>query len=99
MAMPRSRGGNWSTRLPPIHTSPWVGLSRPAMMRNSVVLPQPEAPSSTMNSWSAMGQVDRVQGREGPKALGDTLDENLSHGGLSLSFCRADRTGKGPIPL
>jgi hypothetical protein len=54
MAMPRSRGASPSTRRPPIRTSPLVAVSSPATMRSSVVLPQPEAPSSTRNSWSRM---------------------------------------------
>ena len=58
MAMPRARGGRWSTRRSPIQTSPALGVSSPAMMRRSVVLPQPEAPSSTMNSRSATVEVD-----------------------------------------
>src|SRR5689334_3126496 len=38
------------TTLPPIRRSPLVCCSRPQMMRRNVVLPQPEGPSSTMNS-------------------------------------------------
>src|SRR5690349_11183646 len=40
------------TTLPPISRSPLVCCSRPQMMRRNVVLPQPEGPSSTMNSPS-----------------------------------------------
>src|SRR3974390_530867 len=52
MAMPRARGGISLTTSPSISTSPEVGFSRPAMMRNSVVLPHPDGPSSPMNSPS-----------------------------------------------
>ena len=41
---------------------PSVGSSRPATIFSSVLLPQPEGPSSVTNSPSAIGQVDRLQG-------------------------------------
>src|SRR5579864_9186614 len=47
--MPRSLPG-WVTISPLTNTWPLVGLSRPAIMRSSVDLPQPEGPSSTRNS-------------------------------------------------
>ncbi len=71
MAMPRSRGGRWSTRRSPIQTSPVVGVSSPAMIRSSVVLPQPEAPSSTMNSWSRIVRSIECSAWNWPKRLGD----------------------------
>src|SRR3970040_2427441 len=52
MAMLRERGGRSVTAVSPINTSPRVGDSRPAIMRNRVVLPQPEGPSRTRNSPS-----------------------------------------------
>src|SRR5690242_20420957 len=52
MATPRARGGMSFTIEPPIRMSPLVCFSRPQMMRRNVVLPQPEGPSSTMNSPS-----------------------------------------------
>src|SRR6185437_195024 len=55
--MPRARGGMSLTTLPSMMTSPVVCLSSPAMMRRKVVLPQPEGPSSTMNSPS---ETDRL---------------------------------------
>src|SRR3954451_10914562 len=39
-----------SASSPSIRTSPASGQSRPAMIRNSVVLPEPEGPSSASNS-------------------------------------------------
>src|SRR5690606_23290273 len=50
----RSRGGTSSTRRSPMRISPRVGSSSPAIIRIVVVLPQPEGPSSTRNSRSAM---------------------------------------------
>src|SRR6478609_9682248 len=52
MATPRARGGVSLTTWPPIRISPLVCCSSPQMMRRKVVLPQPDGPSSTMNSPS-----------------------------------------------
>src|SRR5918999_1865209 len=54
MATCRARGGSPLTTFPPIRTSPSVASSSPAMVRRSVVLPQPEGPSSTRYSPSAV---------------------------------------------
>src|SRR2546425_1266231 len=51
--MPRALGGTSpSTRSPPMSISPDVGRSSPAIIRSSVVFPEPEEPSSTRNSPS-----------------------------------------------
>src|SRR5690606_12677768 len=50
IAVSRAFGASLSTRRSPNHTSPWVGSSKPAIIRSSVVLPQPEGPSS-VTSW------------------------------------------------
>src|ERR671918_1946702 len=52
MATWRARGGRPLTTLPPISTSPAVASSSPAIVRSSVVLPQPEGPSRTRYSPS-----------------------------------------------
>ena len=54
MAMSRSFGGAMFTSLSPIHSSPEVIDSSPAIMRNSVDLPQPDGPTSTTKAPSAM---------------------------------------------
>src|SRR5438309_5145810 len=57
MAIPRARGGTSpSTRWSPMWISPEVGRSSPAIMRSSVVFPEPEEPSRTRNSPS---RIDR----------------------------------------
>src|SRR5919197_5412158 len=56
MAMSRSFGGTSFTTSPPIRMSPSVMSSRPAIMRSVVVLPQPDGPTSTTNSLSAMSR-------------------------------------------
>src|SRR5689334_7909673 len=47
--MPRCGAGP-AIGVPHIRASPEVGVSKPAMMRNNVDFPQPEAPMSVMNS-------------------------------------------------
>src|SRR6266480_2075810 len=54
MAMSRSIGASSLTILSPIRISPDVMVSSPATMRNVVVLPQPDGPTSTRNSLSRM---------------------------------------------
>ena len=57
MPMPRSLGSSQVTFLPLIQIWPSVMSSRPAMQFSSVDLPQPDGPSSTMNSPSAMSRL------------------------------------------
>src|SRR5512143_2368815 len=52
--MSRSFGATRFTTLEPIAISPSEISSSPAIMRNSVDLPQPDGPTSTQNSSSAM---------------------------------------------
>src|SRR4051795_8574743 len=56
MAMSRSLGATSLTIRPPISTVPALGLSRPATMLSSVDLPQPEGPTSTVNSPLSMSR-------------------------------------------
>src|SRR5664279_5281209 len=52
--MSRSFGGMRLTTFAPMVTSPCVISSSPAIMRSNVDLPQPEGPTRTLNSPSAM---------------------------------------------
>src|SRR6266511_1533988 len=54
--MLRSLGGTSVTSSPPISTSPSLTSSSPAIMRSVVLLPQPDGPTSTTNSLSAMSR-------------------------------------------
>ena len=54
MAMSRALGARSFTTVPSIATVPAVIGSRPAIMRRSVDLPQPEGPTRTMNSPSSI---------------------------------------------
>ena len=54
MAMSRSAGSSRLTTRGPMAISPPVISSRPATMRSKVLLPQPEGPTMTTNSPSAI---------------------------------------------
>src|SRR3712207_108647 len=56
MAMSRSRGGMSFTTAPPMEISPDDISSSPAIMRSVVDLPQPDGPTSTTNSLSAISR-------------------------------------------
>ena len=56
MAMSRSFGGMLLTTRSPIWIVPALMVSRPAIMRSKVDLPQPEGPTSTVNSPLSMSR-------------------------------------------
>src|SRR5512141_137208 len=66
MAIRRSRGERWFTRAPPIRISPDVGVSRPAIMRKSVVFPEPEGPRKTRNSPSSVARLTSLTAPSSP---------------------------------
>ena len=69
MAMSRSLGGTSLTTLPPMEMVPPVTSSRPATIRSAVDLPQPEGPTSTMNSPSRMSRSSPSMTRTSPNRL------------------------------
>ncbi|MNL65585.1 hypothetical protein D3C87_1899340 [compost metagenome] len=54
MLVGRRFGGVPITDCPSMRISPVLGVSNPAIERSSVVLPQPDGPSSEKNSPAAM---------------------------------------------
>src|SRR3954454_8411999 len=70
MAMSRSLGGRSLTTSSPMRRSPSVTVSSPATIRRAVDFPQPDAPTSTSISPSAMS---RVRSRIPTWPLGYTL--------------------------
>src|SRR3990172_6331204 len=56
MAIFLARGGKSLTTCPPMRISPAVGSSSPAIIRRSVVFPQPDGPSRTRNSPSLVAR-------------------------------------------
>jgi hypothetical protein len=53
MPTPRLPGGSWSMGAPSTSTRPASALMKPATVRSSVVLPQPEGPRSARISLGA----------------------------------------------
>src|SRR6266550_8911063 len=69
IAMCRSRGGRSETSRSPIRTVPPSIRSRPARHRSSVVFPQPDGPSRTMNSPSRTSRSTSLRAIVFPKTL------------------------------
>src|SRR2546426_10664589 len=70
MAIPRARGGTSpSTRWSPMWISPDVGRSGPAIIRSSVVFPEPEEPSRTRNSPSRIERSTPSTAWRSPKCF------------------------------
>src|SRR2546427_1642813 len=68
--MPRALGGTSpSTRSPPMSISPDVGRSSPAIIRSSVVFPEPEEPSRTRNSPSPIERSTPSTAWRSPKCF------------------------------
>src|SRR4029077_635086 len=61
-----SRGVRSFTTLPPIRISPAVGVSRPAIIRKSVVFPEPEGPRKTRNSPSRVSRSTSLTAPSSP---------------------------------
>src|SRR5438045_6657088 len=67
--MCRSRGGRSDTSRSPMRTVPPSIRSRPARQRSSVVFPQPDGPSRTMNSPSRTSRSKSLSATVLPKTL------------------------------
>src|SRR5260370_41452461 len=67
--MPRVLGSRCVTSAPSISMMTESVSSRPAMAFNSVVLPQPDGPSSTVKSPASIGRSMFLRTRNGPKDL------------------------------
>src|SRR4029453_6704219 len=65
----RRCGGTATIFSPSSNMRPSVGVSKPASMRNSVVLPHPDGPSSAKNSACAMSSVRAPTAVTAPKCL------------------------------
>ena len=78
MPMSRRCTGMWVTSSPPTMMRPSSGVSKPAIIRSVVVLPQPEGPSSAKNSPGCDRQVDAVDhARLAVEALLDAFEANI----------------------
>src|SRR5262245_3170480 len=91
----RSMGGKSLTISSPIQTSPLVACSRPAAMRTTVVLPEPDGPTTTMNSPSAIARPSVSTAVVPPgKALVSCLKSSLAIACSRLSV----RSDQIPVP-
>src|SRR6202046_3073858 len=86
MAMSRSRGGTSLPPSPPIQISPREISSSPAIIRNVVDLPQPDGPTRTTNSWSAISRSMPFTACTPPSYILTTLRTETS--AMVLSFPR-----------
>ena len=69
MLIGRAQGGVAAMSVPSSSRRPESGASKPAMMRSSVDLPEPEPPRRAKNSPSAMVRSSASSASVGPKRL------------------------------
>src|SRR5258706_6617342 len=89
--MSRSFGATLLTTRAPIFTSPPEISSRPATMRRSVLLPQPEGPTRTQNSPSAIDTSTPCTTSVEPNVLRTALRVTAAMGSVYLGL--GDRCG------
>src|SRR5688500_10635809 len=96
--MSRSLGWTRFTTRPPISISPALMFSRPAIIRSSVDLPQPEGPTSTQNSPSSMATSTPRTTSVGPKDFRTCLRATLAILFAGRILClRHHRGGEGGL--
>ena len=86
----RSCGSTGAMSRPPSRMRPSSGVSKPASMRSSVVLPQPLGPSSAKNSPALMSSESRSTARKLPNFLPPPR--------CGAAACRSDSAGGGLPP-
>src|SRR5580692_7338860 len=84
MAMSRSFGATELTILPSMRISPSLALSSPAIMASSVDLPQPDGPTSAMNSPVCASRSIPLRTSTEPKRL--VSRETVSVAMIALSL-------------
>src|SRR6266545_6462679 len=94
--MSRSRGARSLTTRPPMRMSPPVISSRPATIRSAVVFPQPEGPTRTTNSPSAISRLKSRTAGVAPKTL---VTWTSSMAATALAPHRACREPEGDAAL
>src|SRR5262245_5538982 len=94
MATSRSRGERFVTTRSPIETSPPVITSRPAIIRRSVDFPQPDGPTSTMNSPLVIVRLTSSTARTPPAYSFVTPSSLIS--AIWLSLPHSPHLDRGP---
>src|SRR3954471_17678292 len=94
----RRCGGTAPMSSPSSRMRPEVGVSNPASIRSSVVLPQPEGPSSAKNSLCMMSSVTALTAGTPPKRLLTSSKRTSAGPPLSAidSLVHADASGQAP---
>ena len=82
MPVLRLCGGSVSMRCSPNRMRPASSSQNPATMRSSVVLPQPDGPSSVKNSPSRTAIDTSSTARTVPKRARDAVDRDRGHANL-----------------
>src|ERR1041384_808458 len=99
MLVGRLLGGVNAMSSPPMMIWPEVGVSRPEIMRRSVVLPQPDGPRSAKNSFGAMSKDTSSTAVTPPgkalvtlrmETIGSDMMSTLARFGGRLQFHRKD---------
>src|SRR3954451_5741119 len=99
MARPRSAGPISFERLPSISSSPSLISSRPAIIRNRLVLPQPDGPTKTTNSWSGTSRSTPLIASKAPKNLRTPRIDMGAIPGLLCLFDGAERQALDQLAL
>src|SRR5829696_240292 len=92
--MSRSRGAIRLTSRSPMNTEPDEIASSPASIRNAVVLPEPDGPTRTMNSPSAMSRDNERTASTEPNRLPTSSKRTPAISGSSRAYLR-----EGPLAL
>src|SRR5579884_2733252 len=74
--------------------SPEVMSSKPATIFSSVLLPQPEGPSRTRNSWSATVRLTSSTALTSPYRLVTSTNSTCATNHLPTNLDRSDRHGR-----
>src|SRR3954462_4743730 len=99
--MSRSRGASRLTTRSPIDISPADTASSPASIRSAVVFPEPDGPTSTMNSPSAISSDSERTAATAPKRLETSANVTRAISGSSRAYppegpLALDRPGQHP---
>src|SRR5919199_2027485 len=94
--MSRSRGATLLTTRSPMRISPLVIDSSPASIRSAVVLPEPDGPTSTMNSPSATSSERPRTASTRPKRLSTFTYRTAA---IALPLHRAREHAANEVPL
>src|SRR5262245_50679240 len=88
MLVGRLLGGVSAISSPPMMIWPELGVSRPEIIRRSVVLPQPEGPSSAKNSFWAISKETSSTALTPPGNVLVTLRSETIASAMVLSLAR-----------